>query len=78
MVGGIHATRYFGHWSNNLKQDAVATMCNMRNKLCIKGNPLDLVKGLNVGGTVWKGTDGAAISYCCGKLIFGQRILSSE
>jgi hypothetical protein len=32
--GGRH-TCYFGHWCNDSKQDAAATMCNMRNKLCI-------------------------------------------
>jgi hypothetical protein len=41
-------------------------------------NPLDLVKRLDVGGAVWKGTDGAVVSYHCGKLIFGQTILLSE
>jgi hypothetical protein len=51
-------------------------MRNMRNKLCIGGNPLDLVGGLSVGGTVWKGTDGAVMSYRCCKSIFGQTMLS--
>jgi hypothetical protein len=70
--------RYFGHWSDNLKQEAAATTRNTRNKPCINGNLLDLVKGLDVGGAEWKGTDGASVSYCCIKLIFGQTILSSE
>jgi hypothetical protein len=61
-----------------LKQDAVATTHNLHNKLCVNGNPLDLVKGLDVRGTIWKGMDSAAVSYCCGKLIFGQMSLSSE
>ncbi len=75
--GGKHM-RYFGHWSDDSKQDAAATMRNMRDELFVNGNPLDLVKGLSVGGTVWKGTDGAAVSYQCGKSIFGQSLLSSE
>jgi hypothetical protein len=50
----------------------------MRNELCIDGNPLDLVEGLSVGGTVWKGTDGAAVSYRCGKSVFDQSTISSE
>ena len=62
-VHGKQYTRYFGHWSDDSKQDAAATTRNMRNELCIDGNPLDLVEGLSVGGTVWKGTDGAAVSY---------------
>jgi hypothetical protein len=41
-------------------------------KLCVDGNATKLVKGLDVGGTVWKGMDGASISYCCSKLIYGQ------
>ncbi len=48
------------------------------NELCINGNPLNLVEGLGVGGTVWKGTDGATVSYPCSKSIFGQTILSLE
>ena len=39
---------------------------------------LHLVEGLSVGGTVWKGTDGAATSYHCGKSIMGQELLSDE
>ncbi len=62
-VHGKRHTRYFGHWSDDSKQDAAATTRNMRNELCIEGNPLDLVEGLSVGGMVWKGTDGAAVSY---------------
>ncbi len=50
----------------------------MRNKLCVDGDPLDLVEGLTVGGTVWKETDGAAVMYQCGKSIYRQSILSSE
>ncbi len=33
-VGGHH-TRYFGHWSDDSKQDAAATTRNMRAELCI-------------------------------------------
>jgi hypothetical protein len=76
--GGAKHTRYFGHWSDDSKQDGATTTRNMRDKLCVDGNPLDLVEGLTVGGTVWKGTDGAAVSYRCGKSIYGQLILSSE
>jgi hypothetical protein len=77
-VHGKGLTHYFGHWSDDSKQDAAANTRNMRNKLCIDGNPLNLVEGLSVGGTVWKGTDSAAVSYRCGKSIFGQTMLSSE
>ncbi len=77
-VDGRRHTHYFGHWSDDSKQDAAATTCNMRNELCINGNPLDLIKGFNFSGTMWKGTDSAAMSYCCGKLIFGQTILLLE
>ena len=52
-------------------------MQNMQSELCIDGNATQLVEGLNVGGTVWKGIDGAAVSYRCGKLIYGQAKLSS-
>jgi hypothetical protein len=76
--GGAKHTRYFGHWSDDSKQDGATTTRNMRDELCVDGNPLDLVEGLTVGGTVWKGTDGAAVSYRCGKSIYGQSILSSE
>ena len=62
-VHGKQHTRYFGHWSDDSKQDAAATTRNMRNELCIDGNLLNLAEGLSVGGTVWKGTDGAAVSY---------------
>jgi hypothetical protein len=75
--GGKHM-RYFGHWSNNSKQDAAATTRNMQDELCVDGDPLDLVEGLTVGGMVWKGTDGAAMSYQCGKSIFGQTLLLLE
>jgi hypothetical protein len=61
--GGVKHTRYFGHWSDDSKQDAATMTCNMRDELCVDGNPLDLVEGLTVGGTVWKGTDGAAVTY---------------
>jgi hypothetical protein len=76
--GGAKHTRYFGHWSNDPKQDAARTTRNMRGELCVDSNPLDLVEGLTVGGTVWKGTDGAAVTYRCGKSIYGQSILLSE
>jgi hypothetical protein len=77
-VNGGRRTCHFGHCSNNSKQGAVATTCNMHNKLYINRNPLDLVERLDVGGTVLKGTDGAPMSYHCSKLIFGQMILLLE
>jgi hypothetical protein len=76
-VGG-HCTRYFGHWLDDSKQDAAATTRNMCAELCIKGDPNNLVEGLSCSGTVWKGTDGVAVSYRCGKSIYGQGILSAE
>jgi hypothetical protein len=77
-AAGETRTCYFGHWSDNSKQDAATTMHNMRCKLCINGFATQLVKGLMVGGTVWKGTDGAATSYRCGKSIYGQGKLLAE
>jgi hypothetical protein len=71
-VEGDRHTQYIGHWSDDSKQDAARTTRNMQRELCIDGNATQLVEGLNVGGTVWKGTDGAAVSYRCGKLIYGQ------
>jgi hypothetical protein len=53
-------------------------MHNMRCKLCVNGCASQLVDGLMVDGTVWKGTDGAATSYRCGKSIYGQGKLSAE
>jgi hypothetical protein len=38
-------------------------MHNMRSELCIEGNMTWLVKGMALGGTVWKGTDGAVVLY---------------
>ena len=53
------------------------TAQNMQSELCIDGNGTQLVEGLNDGGTVWKGTDGAVVSFCHGKSIYGQAKLSS-
>ena len=75
---GETLTRYFGHWSDDSKQDAAATTRNMRCELCVDGDATQLVEGLDLGGTVYKGTDGAATSYRCGKSIFGQALLSAE
>ena len=50
----------------------------MHCKLCVDGDATQLVKGLDIGGTVLKGTDGAALSYHCGKSIFGQALLLAE
>ena len=76
--GGGQHTRYFGHWLDDSKQNADATTQNMRAELCIDGDPNHLIEGLSRGGTVWKGTDGDAKSYRCGKSIYGQGILSAE
>ncbi len=50
-AGGMR-TCYFVYWSDNSKQDAAATMHNMRCELCIDGFSTQLVEGLMVGGTV--------------------------
>ena len=71
-AAGETRTCYFGHWSYDSKQDAAATTHNMHCKLCIDGCATQLVDGLMVGGTFWKGTDGAATLYCCGKSIYCQ------
>ena len=42
------------------------------------GDASKLVEGLEEGGTVYKGTDGDAKSYRCGKSIYGQSKLSAE
>jgi hypothetical protein len=76
MDGNRH-TWYFGDWLDDSKQDAATSTQNMQRELCINSNPTQLVEGLNVGGTVWKGMDGAAVSYCCGKSIYGQAKLSA-
>jgi hypothetical protein len=47
-------------------------------ELCVDGSVTQLVDGLMVGGTVWKGTDGAATPYRCSKSIYGQEKLSAE
>ena len=77
-VTGDTLTCYLGHWSYDSKQDATAMMRNMRCKLCVNRDATQLVKGLEVGGTINKGTDGATTSYHCGKSIFGQSKLSAE
>lgn len=50
----------------------------MHAELCVDRDVTQLVDELAVNGTVWKGTDGAATSYRCGKSIYGQGILSAE
>jgi hypothetical protein len=77
-TAGETCTCSFSHWSDDSKQDATATMHNMHCKLCVDGSATQLVKGLMVGGTVWKGTDGAAMPYHCGKSIYGQGKLLAE
>jgi hypothetical protein len=74
----VRHTRYFGHWSDDSKQDGSATMHNMHRELCIDGNVTQLIDGLEMGQTVWKGTDGAAVSYRCSKSIYGQGVLSAK
>jgi hypothetical protein len=61
-------------WSDDSKQDASATTHNMRSELCIDGDATQLIDGLEKGGTVWKGTDAAAVSYRCSKSIYGQGV----
>ena len=56
---------------------SLGTGQNMQSELWVDGNATQLVEELNDGGTVWKGTDGAAVSICCGKSIYGQAKLSS-
>ncbi len=77
-AAGETCTCYFGHWSEDSKQDAVATTHNMHCELCVDGFAMQLVKGLMVGSTVWKGIDGAATLYHCGKSIYGQGKLLAE
>jgi hypothetical protein len=77
VVGTTH-TRFLGHWSDNSKHDTTETMQIMHCKLCIDGDTKLLVNGLMVGGTVWKGMDGATTLYNCGKNIYGQGKLSAE
>jgi hypothetical protein len=77
-AAGETRTCYFSHWSEDSKQDTAATMHNMRCELCINGSATQLVEGLMVGGTVWKGTDSADTSYHCGKSIYGQGKLLAE
>ena len=50
----------------------------MRCELCVNEFAMQLVEGLMVGGTVWKGIDSAATSYRCGKSIYSQGKLLAE
>ena len=77
-AAGETLTHYFGNWSDDSKQDAAATTRNMRCELCVDGDATQLFEGLDIGGTAYKGTDGAAPSYRCGKSIFGQALLLAE
>jgi hypothetical protein len=70
-AGAMH-TRYFGHWSENLKQDTLATTQNMHCELWKDRDTMQLVNGITFGGMVWKGTDGTITLYCCGKSIYNQ------
>jgi hypothetical protein len=76
-MGATH-TGYLGHWSDDFKQNAATTTQNMCCKFCIDGGTTQLVEGLAVGSTVCKGTDGCALSYCCGQSISGQGVLSTD
>ncbi len=71
-AAGETRTCYVSHWSDDSKQDATATTHYMCCKLCIHGFAMQLVEGLMVGGTVWKGRDNAATLYRCSKSIYGQ------
>ena len=53
-------------------------MLNMCCELCINGDATRLIEGLDVGGTAYKGSDGAAPSYCCDKSIYSQMLLLDE
>ena len=53
--------------------DASAMTRNMCSELCIDGNATRVV-----GGTIWKGTDGAANSYRCSKSIYSQGVLLAK
>ncbi len=64
--------------ASDSKQDATATTHNMHCKPCVDGCATQLVDGLMVGGTVWKGTDGTATLYRCGKSIYSQGKLTAE
>ncbi len=77
-AAGETRTCNFSHWSDNSKQYATTTTHNMHCELCVDGFAMQFVEGLMVGGTVWKGIDGAATSYCCGKSIYSQGKLSAE
>jgi hypothetical protein len=71
-AAGERRTFYSGHWSDNSKQNATETTYNICCEKCVEKCATQLVNGLMVGSTVWKGTDGAATSYHCGKSIYGQ------
>jgi hypothetical protein len=75
---GAKHTGYLGNWSDSSTQDDFATTQIMRCELCVEGDATQLVKGLALCGTVWKGTDWCTASYRCGKSILGQGIFSSE
>jgi hypothetical protein len=75
---GETLTRYFGHWSDDSKQDAAVTTWNMHCELCADGDPTQLIEGLDIGGMALKGTDGASPLYRCGKSIYGQSLLSAK
>jgi hypothetical protein len=77
-AAGETLTHYFSHWSDNSKQDTAATTRNMRCKLCVNSDATQLVKGLDIGSTAYKGTDGTTPSYRCGKSIYRQALLSAE
>jgi hypothetical protein len=77
-AAGETRTRYFSYLSDNSKQDAATTAHNMHCELCVDGFAMQLVEELMVGGTVWKGTDGAATLNRCSKSFYSQGKLSVE
>ncbi len=70
----MQITPFARHWSNDSKQEVAAITQNLCCELIVDGDATQLVEGLSVGGTVWKGTNGCASSYHCGKSIYGQGI----
>ncbi len=50
---GVMHTRYFGHWSDNSKQNATPSTNNMHCKPCIDGEGAQLVEDLRFAA--WSG-----------------------
>jgi hypothetical protein len=75
--GATH-THYCGHWYNDFKQNATVTTLNIHWELSVDGNTTQLLEGLVLGRTVWKGTEGTSMSYCCSRSINSQGKLLAE